>query len=539
MDGSGQPSPGPLPFCDGPMDLLDEIKRRRTFAIISHPDAGKTTLTEKLLLYSGAIDRAGSVKGREGSGHAQSDWMAIEQERGISVTSAAMQFEYQDHVINLLDTPGHQDFSEDTYRALTAADSVVMLLDCAKGVEEQTKKLFRVASERKLPIFTFVNKLDRPGREPVELIDEVEELFGLHAVPMTWPIGSGTDFKGVYVRATGQIQVFERTKAGRKARVAGQGSLEDPEIQALLSSQELKQLRDDIELMDHVLPPFDREAFLAGRQSPMFFGSAINNFGIAEFLDEFLDMAPAPHARPLAGGGEIGVDAPFTAFVFKVQANMNKAHRDRVAFARIVSGHFERGMDALHVRGKKEIKLNYPHMFFGRERLIVDEAYPGDILGLINPGLFRIGDVLSAAGPVEFDAVPRFSPEQFSSVRLADPGGRKGFLKGVQQIAEEGVVQVFWPKGGAPLPILGAVGRLQFEVLQHRLKNEYACPVIMEPRHFQMARWLQGGWPEPSRFWGELVEDSERNPAILFENDWQRRTTAEKNPDLIFLDHPA
>ena len=526
-------------FVTDPMDLLDEIKRRRTFAIISHPDAGKTTLTEKLLLYSGAIDRAGSVKGREGSGHAQSDWMAIEQERGISVTSAAMQFDYLGHVINLLDTPGHQDFSEDTYRALTAADSVVMLLDCAKGVEEQTKKLFRVASERNLPIFTFVNKLDRPGREPVELIDEVEELFGLAAVPMTWPIGSGTDFKGVYVRATGQIQVFERTKAGRKARVAGQGTLEDPEIQALLSAQELQQLRDDIDLMDHVLPPFDREAFLAGRQSPMFFGSAVNNFGIAEFLEEFIAMAPEPHARPLAEQGELGVDAPFTAFVFKVQANMNKAHRDRVAFARIVSGHFERGMDALHVRAGKAIKLNYPHMFFGRERLIVDEAFPGDILGLINPGLFRIGDVLSAAGPVAFHAVPRFSPEQFSAVRLADPGGRKGFLKGLQQIAEEGVVQVFWPRGGAPLPILGAVGRLQFEVLQHRLKNEYACPVIMEPRSFQMARWLQGGWPEPSRYWGELVEDADGQPAILFENDWQRRTTAEKSPELTFLDHPA
>lgn len=519
------------------MHLNEEIKRRRTFAIISHPDAGKTTLTEKLLLYSGAIDRAGSVKGREGAGHAQSDWMEIEQERGISVTSAAMQFEYQDHVINLLDTPGHQDFSEDTYRALTAADSVVMLLDCAKGVEEQTKKLFRVARERALPIFTFVNKLDRPGREPVELIDEVEELFGLHAVPMTWPIGSGTDFKGVYVRATGQIQVFERTKAGRKARVAGEGGLDDPEIKALLTPAELQQLRDDVDLMDHVLPPFDLEEFLAGRQSPLFFGSALNNFGVAEFLEEFLAMAPAPHARPLMDGGEVPVDAPFTAFVFKVQANMNKAHRDRVAFARIVSGRFERGMDALHVRGAKSIKLNYPHMFFGRERVIVDEAFPGDILGLINPGMFRIGDVLSAAGPVEFHAVPRFSPEQFVSVRLADPGARKGFLKGVQQIAEEGVVQVFWPRGGAPLPILGAVGRLQFDVLQHRLKTEYACPVIMEPRSFQMARWLQGGWPEPSRFWGELVEDADGNPAILFENDWQRRTTKEKNPDLTFLDH--
>jgi peptide chain release factor 3 len=520
------------------MSLSEEIQRRRTFAIISHPDAGKTTLTEKLLLYGGAIDRAGSVKAREGGAAAHSDWMSIEQERGISVTSAAMQFEYLGRAINLLDTPGHQDFSEDTYRALTAADAVVMLLDCAKGVEEQTKKLFRVARERRLPIFTFVNKLDRPGREPVELIDEVEELFGLHAVPMTWPIGSGTDFKGVYVRATGQIQVFERTKAGRKARVAGKGGLDDPEIAALLTPAELQQLRDDVDLMDHVLPAFDRGAFLRGEQSPMFFGSAVNNFGVAEFLEEFLELAPAPGARPLVDGREVAPEQPFTAFVFKVQANMNKAHRDRVAFARIVSGRFERGMDALHVREKKSIKLNYPHMFFGRERQIVDEAYPGDILGLINPGLFRIGDVLSTAGPLEFHAVPRFSPEQFASVRLADPGARKGFLKGLGQIAEEGVVQVFWPKGGAPLPILGAIGRLQFEVLQHRLKDEYACPVLLEPRGFQMARWIEGGWPEPSRFWGELVEDSESNPAILFENDWQRRTTAEKCPGLTFLEHP-
>jgi peptide chain release factor 3 len=520
------------------MGLIEEIQRRRTFAIISHPDAGKTTLTEKLLLYGGAIDRAGSVKAREGGAAAHSDWMSIEQERGISVTSAAMQFEYQGRAINLLDTPGHQDFSEDTYRALTAADSVVMLLDCAKGVEEQTKKLFRVASERKLPIFTFVNKLDRPGRDPVELIDEVEELFGLHAVPMTWPIGSGTDFKGVYVRATGQIQVFERAKAGQKARVAGKGGLDDPEIAALLTPAELQQLKDDVDLMNHVLPAFDREAFLRGEQSPMFFGSAVNNFGVAEFLEEFLDLAPAPGPRPLMNGGEVLPEQPFTAFVFKVQANMNKAHRDRVAFARIVSGKFDRGMDALHVREKKSIKLNYPHMFFGRERQIVDEAYPGDILGLINPGLFRIGDVLSASGVIEFHAVPRFSPEQFASVRLADPGARKGFLKGLGQIAEEGVVQVFWPKGGAPLPILGAIGRLQFEVLQHRLKDEYACPVLLEPRGFQMARWLKGGWPEPSRYWGELVEDTEGNPAILFENDWQRRTTAEKSPDLTFLKHP-
>ena len=521
------------------MSLVEEIQRRRTFAIISHPDAGKTTLTEKLLLYGGAIDRAGSVKAREGGAAAHSDWMTIEQERGISVTSAAMQFEYLGKAINLLDTPGHQDFSEDTYRALTAADAVVMLLDCAKGVEEQTKKLFRVASERKLPIFTFVNKLDRPGRDPIELIDEVEELFGLHAVPMTWPIGSGTDFKGVYVRATGQIQVFERMKAGRKARVAGQGGLDDPEIAALLTPAELQQLKDDVDLMVHVLPPFDREAFLRGEQSPMFFGSAVNNFGVAEFLEEFLALAPSPGPRPLMNGGMVDPEQPFTAFVFKVQANMTKAHRDRVAFARIVSGRFQRGMDALHVREKKSIKLNYPHMFFGRERQIVDEAYPGDILGLINPGLFRIGDVLSSAGPLEFHAVPRFSPEQFVSVRLADPGARKGFLKGLSQIAEEGVVQVFWPKGGAPLPILGAIGRLQFEVLQHRLKEEYACPVLLEPRGFQMARWLQGGWPEPSRYWGELVEDVEGNPAILFENDWQRRTTAEKCPGLTFLEHPA
>jgi len=520
------------------MSLASEIARRRTFAIISHPDAGKTTLTEKLLLYGGAIDRAGSVKGRERGAMAQSDWMSIEQERGISVTSAAMQFEYKGFAVNLLDTPGHQDFSEDTYRALTAADSVVMLLDCARGVEEQTKKLFRVANERKLPIFTFVNKLDRPGREPVELIDEVEELFGLSAVPMTWPIGSGPDFKGVYIRATGRIQVFEKTRAGQKARLLGQGALDDAEIRDMLTESEHRRLKDDIELMETVLPAFDRGEFIDCKQSPMFFGSAINNFGVSEFLDEFLGLAPCPGPRPQKDGGEIAPESDFTAFIFKVQANMNKAHRDRVAFARVVSGRFERGMDALHVRERKTLKLNYPHMFFGREREIVDKAFPGDILGLINPGMFRVGDVLSAQGPVNFHAVPRFSPEEFCFVRLADPGARKGFLKGIQQIAEEGVVQVFWPKGGAPLPILGAVGKLQFEVLQHRLKDEYSCPVLLEGRNFRMARWLLGGWPEPNKYWGELVEDGSGNPAILFENDWQRRTTADKNSALEFLLHP-
>jgi peptide chain release factor 3 len=476
--------------------------------------------------------------GRERGAMAQSDWMSIEQERGISVTSAAMQFDYKGFAVNLLDTPGHQDFSEDTYRALTAADSVVMLLDCAKGVEEQTKKLFRVASERRLPIFTFVNKLDRPGREPIELIDEVEELFGISAVPMTWPIGSGLDFKGVYVRATGQIRVFEKTRAGQKAKLAGQGGLDDADIRGLLTDEEHKRLKDDLDLMETVLPAFDRDEFLSGRQSPMFFGSAINNFGVSEFLEEFLDLAPCPGPRPQRNGSEVGPDAAFTAFIFKVQANMNRAHRDRVAFARIVSGHFERGMDALHVRERKTLKLNYPHMFFGREREIVDEAFPGDILGLINPGMFRVGDVLSSQGQVEFHAVPRFSPEEFAGVRLTDPGARKGFLKGIQQIAEEGVVQVFWPRGGAPLPILGAVGKLQFEVLQHRLKDEYSCPVSLDGRNFQMARWLLGGWPEPNKYWGELVEDADGNPAILFENDWQRRTTAEKNPALDFLLHP-
>lgn len=521
------------------MSLIEEIQRRRTFAIISHPDAGKTTLTEKLLLYSSAISHAGSVKGREGFGHAQSDWMSIEQERGISVTSAAIQFEYRNHIINLLDTPGHQDFSEDTYRALTAADSVVMLLDCANGVEEQTKKLFRVAKERSLPIFTFVNKLDRPGREPIELIDEVENLFGLHAVPMTWPIGSGPNFKGVYIRATRQIQVFERSKAGSKAKIIGQGTLDDPEVIALLSNEEIHKLKDDIDFMDCVLPVFNQESFMLGQQSPMFFGSAVNNFGVSEFLNEFLDMAPSPCAYSLANGDKIGVDAPFTAFIFKVQANMNKAHRDRVAFARVVSGHFYRGMEVLHVRSHKSIKLNYSHMFFGRERVIVDEAYPGDILGLINPGLFRIGDVVSIGSPVEFLTIKRFSPEQFSAVKLTDPGSRKKFLKGIQQIVEEGIVQAFWPKNGSLLPIIGAVGRLQFEVLQHRLEDEYACSIVLEPRNFRSIRWFNGGSLLPNSYWGELVEDSDGNSAILFENDWQCRTTIEKNPHVTFSDVPA
>lgn len=524
------------------MSFTKEIARRRTFAIISHPDAGKTTLTEKLLLYSNAIDYSGSVKGREGIGHAHSDWMNIEQERGISVTSAAIQFQYRDHIINLLDTPGHQDFSEDTYRALTAADSVVMLLDCANGIEEQTKKLFHVVKSHSIPIFTFVNKLDRPGRDPIELIDEVESLFGLNAVPMTWPIGSGTDFKGIYIRGNRQVQIFERAKVGKKAKILLKCSLDDPKISEFITSDEKCQLMESIELMDNVLPTFSKEKFLSGRQSPMFFGSAVNNFGISEFLNKFIDLAPEPQGRLLASNDtrnkRIDITSPFTAFIFKIQANMNKFHRDRVAFARVVSGHFKRGMDVMHVRCKKSIKLNYPHMFFGRDRVIIDEAFPGDIIGLINPGLFRIGDVISNAGLISFLTMTRFSPEQFISVRLVDAGDRKKFLKGLQQIAEEGVVQVFWPNNGSLLPILGAIGKLQFEVLQHRLDNEYACKIILEPRSFKIARWYEGDELSRNSYWGELVKDIDGNSVILFENDWQCRTTIEKNKNINFTERP-
>ena len=508
-------------------ETIPGVPPRRTFAIISHPDAGKTTLTEKLLLFGGAIREAGMVKARQDRRQTRSDWMKIERQRGISVTSSVMTFEFGGAVFNLLDTPGHEDFSEDTYRTLTAVDSAVMVIDAAKGIELQTKKLFEVCRLRNIPITTFINKVDREGQNPFELLDEIADTLALDICPMVWPIGMGGLFKGCYDLRNDKLV---------SARKPG----EDAAAQDFAIPAEQKaQLDEDVELIRAAFPEFDQQSYAEGHLTPVYFGSALKDYSVRELLEGLVANAPPPQPRESDTRVVEPSETPVTGFVFKVQANMNKAHRDRVAFARIVSGHFTRGMDALHVRGKKEIKLNYPHMFFGRERLIVDEAYPGDILGLINPGLFRIGDVLSAAGPVEFDAVPRFSPEQFSSVRLADPGGRKGFLKGVQQIAEEGVVQVFWPRSGAPLPILGAVGRLQFEVLQHRLKNEYACPVIMEPRNFQMARWLQGGWPEPSRFWGELVEDSDRNPAILFENDWQRRTTMEKNPDLRFLDHPA
>ncbi|HLQ36597.1 MAG TPA: peptide chain release factor 3, partial [Planctomycetota bacterium] len=459
---------------------MTEIRRRRTFAIISHPDAGKTTLTEKLLLYGGAIREAGSVKARRGGAYATSDWMELEKQRGISITSSALQFEYQGHCINLLDTPGHQDFSEDTYRTLVAADCALMLIDGAKGVEPQTRKLFKVCRDRGIPIVTVVNKMDRPARAPLDLMDEVEKVLGITITPSTWPIGSGETFRGVYSLRDRRVFLFERT-AHNATRAAVQTTGQtDPRLQAELGQRAHAQLLEDLAMVETCVEPLDLPQFLAGRQSPMFFCSALTNFGIENLLQRFLEIAPAP--GPLATlTGALPPESPFfSGFVYKVAANMDKQHRDRIAFLRVTSGRFERGMTATHLRLHREMRLSHPHRFFGQERISIEEAWPGDVIGLINPGLFRVGDLLSSGPEFEVRNFPRFPPEIFAQVAPREPSMAKGFGKGLLQLGEEGVVQVFWPRHGAREPVLGAVGELQLEVFQWRLQNEYATEIRLD-----------------------------------------------------------
>lgn len=467
-----------------------EHERRRTFAIISHPDAGKTTLTEKLLLYGGAIHSAGAVKARRAQKSATSDWMELEKKRGISITSSVLQFEHGGIRYNLLDTPGHQDFSEDTYRTLTAADCAIMLIDAAKGVEEQTKKLFHVCRMRGTPIVTFVNKLDRPARDPFELMSEVEDVLGLATVPITWPIGSGDLFKGVYDRQGKRVLKFERTaKNASKVPVQVSG-LEDPKLDELLGEEPSGELRGAIELLEGAGDVWDRERFLAGEISPVFFGSAFTNFGVEPFLEDFADICPRPGSRDTSEGLiEPGAER-FTAFVFKVQANMDPAHRDRIAFMRIVSGKFESGMRVHHYRLGKQIRLARAEQLFASERQTVHEAWAGDVVGLHDPGIFRIGDTLASEAPLTFDSVPRFSPEHFARLRLVDPMKRKQMQKGLGELAEEGTVQLFFEPGREKDPILGVVGQLQFEVLAYRLQNEYGAPVALDRLGYGYARWV-------------------------------------------------
>jgi len=519
-----------------------EINRRRTFAIISHPDAGKTTITEKLLLYGGAIRLAGAVKARKSGNYAVSDWMEIEKQRGISVTSSVMQFEYEGHFINILDTPGHQDFSEDTYRTLMAADSAVMLIDGAKGVEAQTIKLFHVCKMRGIPIFTFVNKMDRASKDPFELMEKIENVLGIRSYPMNWPIGTDGDFKGVYNRKLKQIELFEGGKHGQTAVSSIKGSVDDPVLTDLLGSHYHERLREEIELLDLAGDEFSMDKVRRGELTPMFFGSAMTNFGVQPFLEEFISMAPAPGIR-MSDSGEIDPESDkFSGFVFKIQANMNPTHRDRIAFIRICSGRFTRGMSVYHVQAGREIKLAQPQQFMAQERAIVEEAYAGDIIGVFDPGIFRIGDTLCEGNKhFRFEGIPIFPAEHFARISPADSMKRKQFLKGITQLSQEGAIQVFrQPDSGMESIIVGAVGVLQFEVLEHRLKHEYGVDLRIQHLSFRHARWIVSEI-EDARSLNltsstMLVEDNEQRPVLLFENDWNIRWAEEKNKGLVLTD---
>jgi peptide chain release factor 3 len=518
--------------------LSAEIARRRTFAIISHPDAGKTTLTEKLLLYGGAIHLAGSVKqSRRGGRETTSDWMEIERQRGISVSTSVLQFDYRGRRVNLLDTPGHHDFSEDTYRTLAAVDAAVMLIDCVKGIEPQTIKLFKVCRLRGIPIVTFINKMDRLGKEPLALLDEIERVLGIPCAPVNWPVGAGPTFAGVYERGSGRLFQFQRSDGGAQRAVTTIGDLDSASFGAVVGDARA-QLVEELALLDVASRPFDRESFLRGELTPVFFGSAMTNFGLEPFLDAFVDLAPAPGAR-LTTDGERAAEAPsFSAFVFKIQANMDPRHRDRIAFARVCSGRFWRGMEVLHVRSSKRLALTRSLNFLAHERKQVDEAFAGDVIGIWDPGILRIGDSLCEGSPVEFHGMPRFSPEFFARVRLTDAAKRKQLKKGLEQLSEEGAVQLFFDRTRMDRePILGAVGVLQFEVVQHRLRSEYGAPIELDRLPFQHARWLEGDVDvaKLESRGSSCVLDVEDRPLVLFPSDWAMERAIAEHPTVRFV----
>lgn len=519
--------------------IQKEVKRRRTFGIISHPDAGKTTLTEKLLLFSGAIQLAGTVKARKSARHATSDWMEIEKQRGISVASSVMQFEYRDHVINLLDTPGHQDFSEDTYRVLTAVDSALMVIDAAKGVEEQTIKLLNVCRMRNTPIITFINKMDRETRDPLELIDELETVLKIECTPITWPIGMGKNFRGVYHLLRDEILLFtpgqERIKEDDVRIIKG---IDNPEL-AQLFPMEIEQLKSEVELVRGATNPFDLEQVLAGKQTPVFFGSAINNFGVREILDALLEWAPAPRGRDATVRVVEPSEPKFTGFVFKIQANMDPAHRDRIAFVRVCSGHFERGMKLKHLRLKRDIKISSVVTFMASSREQVEEAYAGDIIGLPNHGNMQIGDSFTEGEELQFTGIPYFAPEMFRITRIKNPLKIKQLQKGLQQLGEEGAVQVFKPVNGSDI-ILGAVGVLQFEVVADRLLHEYGVDAVFEGTSISTARWVSCDDKkmladfENSSAGHNLALDAAGNLTYLATSGVNLRLTEERWPGVTF-----
>ena len=524
-------------------NLNEEIKRRRTFAIISHPDAGKTTLTEKFLLYGGAINLAGSVKGKKTAKHAVSDWMEIEKERGISVTSSVLQFNYDNYCINILDTPGHEDFSEDTYRTLMAADSAVMVIDGSKGVEKQTIKLFKVCVMRHIPIFTFINKMDRDANDPFELCDEIESILGIKTCPINWPIGSGKEFKGVYDRNTKIVSTFTAAMNGQKEVAERDLHIDSDELIGEIGTHFKDKLIEDVELLDGASAEFNMDEVNAGTLTPVFFGSALTNFGVETFLKHFLKMTSSPLPR----NSNEGIIDPFTedfsAFVFKIQANMNKAHRDRIAFMRICSGKFESGMEVNHVQGGRKVKLSQPQQLMADERKIIEEAYAGDIIGVFDPGIFSIGDTLELSNKkFAFEGIPTFAPEHFAKVRQVDTMKRKQFIKGINQIAQEGAIQIFQEYNtGMEEIIVGVVGVLQFDVLKYRLESEYNVEIRLETLPYEYIRWI--GNPteiDLDRIVGtsdmKKIKDLKDRPLLLFVNEWSIGMVLDRNKGLILND---
>ncbi|MBX2863729.1 MAG: peptide chain release factor 3 [Leptolyngbyaceae cyanobacterium MAG.088] len=521
-----------------PANIDDAVEQRRNFAIISHPDAGKTTLTEKLLLYGGAIHEAGSVKARRAQRHAVSDWMELEQQRGISITSTVLQFNYSGYRINLLDTPGHQDFSEDTYRTLAAADNAVMLEDAAKGLEPQTRKLFEVCKMRGLPIFTFFNKLDRPGQEPLALLDEIEKELELFTYAVNWPIGMGDQFKGVFDRRKKEVHLFERSAHGSKAATETVLAWGDPRIEEMIDDDEVYvQFLEELEMLDELGPELDLELVHCGEMTPVFFGSAMTNFGVELFLESFLDFALQPGPRESTVGMVPPTREEFSGFVFKLQANMDPKHRDRVAFVRVCSGRFEKDMVVNHARSGKNVRLSHPQKLFGQGRESLDAAYPGDVIGLNNPGVFAIGDTIYQGKKLEYEGIPFFSPELFAYLKNPNPSKFKQFRKGVKELREEGAVQIMYSADESKRdPILAAVGQLQFEVVQFRLRNEYNVDTMLDMLPYSVARWVTGGWDalqDAGRLFNTVtVKDSYGRPVLLFRNEWNCQQVEGEHPKL-------
>ncbi len=518
--------------------MKEQILRRRTFAIISHPDAGKTTLTEKFLLYGGAVQLAGSVTSRKHQRATTSDWMELERQRGISVSSTVLQFEYDGYCVNLLDTPGHKDFSEDTYRVLTAVDAAVMIIDARKGIETQTRKLFEVCRQRRIPIFTFMNKMDRPAQAPLALVDELERVLGIAACPLNWPLGDGQDFRGVFDRQRKLVHFFERVPGGEYRAPVSVHGLSDPAVRDQMDPEVYARTVEELSMLDGAGATFDLDAVLAGELTPVFFGSAVNNFGVQLLLDQFLSLAPAPRPRSVDGRPIVPHEAAFSGFIFKIQANMDPRHRDRLAFVRVCSGRFRRDMNVVHARTGRTVRLSSSHKLFGRDRETIDEAYAGDVLGLVGHADFRIGDTLAEEPGLVYREIPRFTPECFAWLQSPSTAQFKRFREGLDQLLQEGVVQSFQLEGATQrVPLLGAVGPLQFEVVQYRMKTEYGADSRLEPAPWKVLRWVapragttidNSALPTGAR----LASDAAGKPIILFPDEWSCQFFAERNPSL-------